>query len=185
MTLTLSDLSTTTPVAQIKTAIQSHLGGPSTVHTDKIKIILNKKPIPSTKKTLADALADTDIPANNTLTLSVMVMGGAPDPPPQTTTQTLAAQQSSAPESEKAAAESIAADAGGMEGVLPSTAAPADTATSTADADADANADAELQTHEFWSDLQSFLTQRLKSEGHAEALRGTFERAWRSGAAAP
>ncbi|RMD43715.1 hypothetical protein DV735_g1456, partial [Chaetothyriales sp. CBS 134920] len=34
--------------------------------TDKIKILLNKKVIPSSKKTLADA---------------VMIMGGAPDPP--------------------------------------------------------------------------------------------------------
>jgi hypothetical protein len=128
--------------------------------------------------------------------LSVMVMGGAPDPPAGSpTTLDLSSQSSSAsvapdqasadvgPESEKAAAEKLAADAGGMEGVLPSTST---TAINDASAATDrAAAEQELQKPEFWSDLQAFLAQRLKSESKAEELRGRFEGAWRSGESRP
>lgn len=130
--------------------------------TDKIKVILNKKPIPSSKKTLADAFADTDLEGKPSASLSFMVMGGAPDPPPQAV----------GPESEKAAAEALAADAGGMEGVLPT-------------GEGGAATEDELAKSEFWRDLEAFLSQRLKSEERASELRATFERAWTSGSAAP
>lgn len=168
MTLTLKGLPLSTPVADVKTHIQTHLGGSSVVSTEKIKVILNKKPIPSSKKTLADAFADSDLEGKSTANLSVMVMGGAPDPPsgPQTV------EAAVGPESEKAAAEAVVADAGGMEGVLPTT-------------NTGAAAEDELAKPEFWRDLEAFLTQRLKSEERASELRATFERAWSSASAAP
>ena len=190
MTLHLPSLPISTEVSSIKTAVQTHLGGsPAVSSIDKIKIILNKKPIPSSKRTLADAFADTPelLSAQDggngevTVNLSVMVMGGAPDPSADAPTTvhlnssaasvTAAASQPTAstetqvgPESEKAAAEKLAADAGGMEGVLPSS---------------PSAVDEELGKQEFWADLQAFLAQRLKSEDKAEELRRKWEGSWR------
>lgn len=92
-----------------------------------------------------------------------MVMGGAPDPPPTgaATAQTDPAM-ASAPGSEQATAE----------------AAPETTAD-------DTNAAATLESSEFWSDLQGFLEQRLKSEKEASRLKTLFENAWRSSSARP
>ncbi|ETN44619.1 uncharacterized protein HMPREF1541_10289 [Cyphellophora europaea CBS 101466] len=173
MSLTLTSLPISTPVASVKERIQSHLGGPPAVSLEKIKIILNKKPIPSSKKTLADAFADTDVADTTDVALSVMVMGGAVDPAVTTHTEAWAedVDQTVGPESEKAAAEALAADAGGMEGVMPTTTS--------------STADDELAKPEFWSDLEAFLGQRLKDESRAKQLRGTFESAWSSSRAAP
>jgi hypothetical protein len=149
MTLTLSSLTASTPISEVKSSIQKHLGGPSVLpDVSKIKILHNKKPIPSSKVTLGDAFVGTETEGQKDVTLSVMVMGGAPDPPPQaatTDTPPAAPAASSGPESEKAAAETAT---GG------------------------------LQTDEldaaFWSDLEAFLEQRLKSPGRAKTLAKTF-----------
>jgi hypothetical protein len=164
------------------------------VHVDKIKIIHNKKPIPSSKPTLADAFAATDIPESDALTLSVMVMGGAPDPPPAQSSATAAstgpggatAEQASGPESEKAAAaQALAADAGGMEGVLP-TSSPAPAAVGIGGAQEEqSRVAAELGKAAFWDDLQAFLAQRLKSDTQSVELRQRFEQTWRSSEAMP
>ena len=42
-----------------------------------------------------------------------------------------------------------------------------------------------LESAEFWSDLEGFLSQRLRSQEDAARLKSVFERAWRSGKAAP
>jgi hypothetical protein len=152
MTLTLSSLSSSTPISEVKSSIQKHLGGPSVLpDVSKIKILHNKKPIPSSKVTLGDAFAGTETEGQSDVTLSVMVMGGAPDPPPQgatTETPLVAPETSSAPGSEKAAAEAAAG-------------------TSQTDELDDA----------FWSDLEAFLEQRLKSPGKAKTLTKTFRAA--------
>ena len=136
---------------------------------DKVKVLLNKKPIPSSKKTLADAFKESDVEGKEDVTLSVMIMGGAPDPPSgpaEIPAPTVAGEEvpavavaASAPESEKAQAE-----ADKMEGVEQSSSG---------------GWEDELSKGEFWEDLQGFLQQRLKNEEGGKKLRSVMENAWR------
>jgi hypothetical protein len=184
MTLTLTSLPLSTPTTSIKTQIQTHLGGPSAVDASKIKILLNKKPIPSSKTTLGDAFEGSDVAEESNVTLSVMVMGGAPDPPADAAqTIDLATDQampdlpspkvSSDPGSSEKSAAAVDASqrnaaAGGtateMEGVQ-------NTTTTSAEED-------ELAGTAFWADLNAFLAQRLKSSEKAAEVRGVFRTAW-------
>ncbi|OAP61530.1 hypothetical protein AYL99_03733 [Fonsecaea erecta] len=160
----------TATIQDLKEQIQTSLGGPGVVHLDKIKLLLNKKPIPPSKRTVAEALAG--LGTGSDVEFGVMVMGGAPDPPQThitvslnnetttsnaTLTTTVAGTGGKPTESKKTGG----AEGTPMEGVQ--------SATSSV-----------LESQEFWDDLQKFLEQRIGSSNEAGKLRGTFERAWRS-----
>ncbi len=176
MTLTLPQIDpSSTTVQSLKEQIQSHLGGSGVVQIEKIKLLLNKKPIPPSKKTVAEALDDKEAKGN--IELGVMIMGGAPDPPPQL--QVPPAEMAGAPGSEKAAveAESKPTPMEGVETQQAESGAPVQPG--------QASGESVLQTDEFWNDLQGFLEQRTRDQGEAVRLRGVFERAWKSGVSRP
>ncbi|KAK4944356.1 hypothetical protein LTR10_016242 [Elasticomyces elasticus] len=175
MTLTIPSVDpNTTTIQALKEQTQSHLGGSTVVQADKIKILYNKKPIPPSKKTVAEAL-DGLVPSGD-VEFGVMVMGGAPDPPPQAP-----AEMAAAPESEKAAveAEGQTAESTAIEGV--ETTQPESEPVQPGGS----SGEQVLQTSEFWDDLQGFLEQRIRDQAEAVKLRGVFEKAWRSSTSAP
>ncbi|ETI24559.1 hypothetical protein G647_03928 [Cladophialophora carrionii CBS 160.54] len=180
MTLTLPSIEpTTTTLQAIKEQIQSYLGGPSVVATEKIKLLWNKKPIPPSKRTIREALDGSDVVAKGgEVEIGVMVMGGAPDPPPQAqppaheASKGTATTATPAPTSEKTAG----GEATPMEGVE-STTEPVQPG--------GISGENVLETSEFWTDLQGFLEQRIRSSDEAVKLRAVFERAWRSSRTAP
>lgn len=168
LSLTLPDLQpATTSIAQLKDAVQLALGGAGVVGTEKIKILYNKKPIPASKKTVAEAIDGGNANAKE-VEFGVMVMGGAPDQVVGSTPtdEEAAAATSSAPGSEAAAtAAATAANEGTMpmEGVERS------------------GSQSVLAQAQFWDDLQGFLVQRLKNEEEAVKWRKVFEGAWKAG----
>ena len=186
MTLTLTDLAPSTQISDLKTQVHTHLGGSSVVDISKIKILSNKKPIPPSKKTVAEVLADQA--PSQAVEFGVMVMGGAPDPPPSAPTTLFAASQQAAPSgpgSEDAAAEASAAKAAPepvntstpMEGLEKTKSPPVQPG--------EASGKALLSSEDFWSDLRGFLAQRIKDEDDAEKLVSLFRSAWNSSNAKP
>ena len=164
MDLTMTDLNSSTTIQSLKDAVQSHLGGSSVVSTDKIKILLSKKPIPTSKATIGEALAGSE--TGRELELGVMVMGGAPDPPTQ-------AQEVPKPATPVPWAPAAAAEP--MEGVE-----------KTADSDDPRlKANEVLGTSHFWTELEDFLVQKLSHGDSAKRVRTMFENAWQSSNAAP
>lgn len=179
MTLTLPSVEpSATTIQSLKEQVQAHLGGPSVVQVDKIKLLQNKKPIPPSKRVLTDAVDDKDLRGH--VELGVMVMGGAPDPKPQVMAPLAAAA---------AAATTTGASAGvenkdtPMEGVESTTTAQAKSEAPVQPGEA--SGESVLQTSEFWDDLQGFLEQRIRSQSDAVRLRGVFESAWRSHGSGP
>lgn len=134
---------------------------------DKIKVLLNKKPVPPSKKTVSDALDDK--PATRDIEFGVMIMGGAPDPPPQ--------QHSVAPT--LATGPETSSQPTPMEGVEATKAAPEPVKPGAA------SGAALLESPAFWEDLQGFLEQRIRDQSEAQVLRGLFEKAWRSANSTP
>jgi hypothetical protein len=180
MTLTLTDLPPSTLISDLKSQVHTHLGGSSAVSLDKIKILSSKKPIPPSKKTVAEVLADSP-PSKDV----IMVMGGAPDPPPSAPTTLFAGSQAKAagPGSEDVAAEAASkvpepVDEQPMEG-LEKTKSPPFVQPG------GMSGKIVLATDGFWTDLEGFLEQRLKDRDGAKELGGVFRRAWESSQAAP
>ena len=181
MTMTLSSTAPTTTITSIKEQLHNYLGGPAVVSgVDKIKILHNKKPIPSTKQTVAD-LVDT---TTKDLELGVMVMGGAPDPPPQDVTSVkLKSPEPAGPDSENAAVEAETGvnpahqvkEVDNMQGVEMTPAVTSQPVQPQADSGSSL-----LHDSEFWNDLEGFLAQRLRSQEEATKLKSLFERSWRS-----
>lgn len=167
MTLSLPSLNpTTTTIQSLKEQVQSHLGGPSVVGIDKVKILLNKKPVPPSRKTVSDALDDKS--AGHEIEFGVMIMGGAPDPPPQQ--PPTAPRSTTGPDSEKPTP---------MEGVEAT-----NTVSDPVHPGVESGASV-LESAAFWDDLQGFLEQRIRDHSEAQMLRGVFEKAWRSANSAP
>jgi hypothetical protein len=172
MSLRLEDLTSATTIQSLKEAVQIHLGGAGVVSIDKIKILLNKKPIPASKPTVRDAFTGTDVDGRTEVELAIMVMGGAPDPP-----------------------------VGAADVVKPATPVPGkDNATSQPPTQPDPMEGVEKTKHtsdsapkskevlsgpQFWADLEQFLADKLDSQAEAQSLRQTFENAWRSITATP
>ncbi|KEF54917.1 uncharacterized protein A1O9_09360 [Exophiala aquamarina CBS 119918] len=167
MTLELPSLNPeTTTIQSLKEQIQSHLGGPSVVGIDKVKILMNKKPVPPSKKTVSDAWDNK--PAGHNIEFGVMIMGGAPDPPTQQPPTVPASATGT--ELEKATPmEGVEATRTASEPVQPGVESGASV----------------LESAAFWDDLQGFLEQRIRDQSEAQALRGIFEKAWRSANSAP
>ena len=140
--------------------------------TEKVKLLLNKKPVAASKKTISDALEGSE--ATGEIEFGVMVMGGAPDPPPQAeeSIAATAAASTAAPMDEKQTAEATP-----MEGVETSKNEPLQPG--------EISGQAVVEKSGFWDDLQGFLEQRVRSSEEAAKLRGVFEKAWRSSTAAP
>ncbi|KAK5086160.1 hypothetical protein LTR70_008485 [Exophiala xenobiotica] len=192
MTLDLPSTAPSTTISSLKQQVHAHLGGPSVVASiDKIKLLLNKKPVPSSKQTVAD-IVDAN---TKDLELGIMVMGGAPDPPPQNTAATaIKAREPEAagPGSENAAVEAQtgvnpAEDARaetGVAGSMPPTKSRTESESQPVQPGEDSG-DAVLQSDEFWKDLEGFLAQRIRSQDDAIRLRGVFESAWTSSSAVP
>lgn len=139
------------------------------VSVEKIKILYNKKPIPASKKTIAEVVDDG---IAKEIEFGVMVMGGAPDQvksPAEAMPATDAASTTKAP-------ESAATNSTPMEGVEKVTSPPVSTNTS-----GSGPVGVQVLTQkEFWDDLQAFLEQRLRDEGEAARLRKVFEGAWKA-----
>lgn len=189
MTYSIPSAPPSTTIASLRQQVQDYLGGADVVASiDKIKILHSKKPVPASKQTIGDVIGMT---TTKDLELGVMVMGGAPDPPPQ---KMKASQPEPAgPGSENAAVEAET----GLN--------PAETSTRSADAmevDATTNKtrtesqsqpvqpgeEAGLQvlsSKEFWTDLEGFLAQRIRSQEEGSRLRSIFESAWQSNNAKP
>lgn len=158
-----------------------------------MKILHNKKPVPAAKQTVGEVVG-TD--ATKDLELGVMVMGGAPDPPPQDTATTAIKERQpepAGPGSENAAVEAetgmnpadITNTSMAMEGVIPTSEKPRTESQSQPVQPGETSGEVLLESAEFWSDLEGFLAQRLRNQEDATRLKGIFERAWRSGKAAP
>lgn len=135
-----------TSVLDIKAAVQAQ----TRIPIDKMKLLLNKRPV-ADSKVLKELLAkDSD----RALEFSVMVIGGAAAiPPPE------------AEDNKNKADEAEAMDT--------------DAPVSTAQADA-ATVEAELESDAFWADLKGFLQQRLKAPATAEELSGLFRSSWQA-----
>jgi ubiquitin-like protein 4 len=168
LSLLLSDLPTsTTTIASLKDSVQVALGGASVVNIEKIKILYNKKPVPASKKTIADAVDDG---VGKEIEFGVMVMGGAPDQvktPAEAARSTDAASVAQQPET---------ANSTPMEGIERVTSPPVSMA---AEGSGPSGVEV-LKQKEFWDDLQGFLEQRLRDEGEAGRLRKVFEGAVRA-----
>ena len=193
MALSLPSTPPSTSIASLKAQIQTYLGGPSVVSsTDKVKILFNKKPVPASKQTVGEIVgADSSI---KDLELGIMVMGGAPDPPPQTTTAIKAREPEPAgPDSENAAVEAetglnpaeTTASTTAMEGVQSTLQKPRSESQSNPVQPGEESGEALLESAEFWTDLEGFMAQRIRSQDDAARLKDIFERAWRSSKAAP
>ena len=198
MTLSLPSTPPSTPIQSLRSQIQSYLGGPSVVPSlDKIKILHNKKPVPASKSTVGE-IVGADVAVKD-LELGVMIMGGAPDPPPQdtsTTTDKAGVPEAAGPGSENAAVEAETglnpADATSAK-TTSGDAMDVDSATEKGQSESQSQAvqpgessgAAVLQDKEFWTDLEGFLSQRIRSQEEAQRIRAVFEKAWSSSQAAP
>ena len=165
----MADLTSSTTVQSLKDGVQTRLGGSSVVSSEKIKILLNKKPIATSKATVGEALAGTDI--GKEIELGVMVMGGAPDPP--SLAEELPKPATPLPPSETGTpAEVVGAAVEPMEGVQQTP-------------DPASKANEVLATSHFWTDLENFLADRLSHADSAKRIRTIFENAYQSSEAAP
>lgn len=162
--LTMTDLTTSTTIQSLKDSVQTRLGGSSVLSTDKVKILLNKKPIPTSKATIGEAIAGSEI--GNELEMGVMVMGGAPDPP----TQAEEIPKPATPVPPPSTHTSTPAEP--MEGVEKTP-------------DETSKANEVLSTSHFWTDLENFLVEKLSHGDSAKRVRTIFENAYQSSEAAP
>lgn len=153
-------------------------------------MLLNKKPVPASKQTVAD-IVDA---STKDLELGIMVMGGAPDPPQQDARPTAVkarGSEAAGPGSENAAVEAEtganpAEEAREANVGMTGSAQPAEQQTESQPVQpGEYSGDAVLQSAEFWTDLEGFLAQRIRSQEDATRLRGVFESAWRSTSAVP
>jgi ubiquitin-like protein 4 len=155
MSLTVSDVSAQTSVQSLKDAVQLHLGGAGAVDMAKIKILLNKKPIPSGKKTLGEAMGtDMKVSKGESVELGVFVMGGAKDP--------------------VAKAEEV---------VKPATPVPGPVEDKMEGVETKAESEVEkvvkaLGQESFWQELQDFLQTKLGDGESAKRVQGIFREAW-------
>jgi ubiquitin-like protein 4 len=170
LSLSLPDLALkSTTVASLKDSVQLALGGASVVDVEKIKILYNKKPIPASKKTIADAVGDG---AGKEIEFGVMVMGGAPDQVKSPAEAVSATNATPTVDAWEPADENVTP----MEGVEKIESQPVSTV---AEGSGPSGVEVLKQT-EFWDDLQGFLQQRLGDAGEAERLRKMFEAAWKA-----
>jgi ubiquitin-like protein 4 len=168
LTITLSDIDpNTTTISQLRESVQSELGGSTIIAAEKIKILRNKKPVPASKKTVGNALEGETLEKGKTVEMGVMVLGGAPDPPAKTgpihggdaaPVPPLAAPEVPAPAAEK------------MDGIEKASLPPPVQGPSGKEI---------LETEEFWTDMQGYLEQRIKSESEAVRLVQKWKSNWK------
>jgi ubiquitin-like protein 4 len=155
-----------TTIAQLRESVQSELGGSTVVPTEKIKILYKKKPVPTSKKTVSDALEGEIPQKGKTVELGVMILGGAPDPLSKTGTSSTSDAK---PAMTEEAAEAPTTHPERMEGI--------ETMTSQPPAQGPSGEEI-LKTDDFWTDLQGYLEQRIKDEARAAILVQMWKSNW-------
>jgi hypothetical protein len=161
-TVTLSGIALDSTIYDVKTQYAAKTG----LQQDKVKLLLNKKPT-ADLKTLQELGVEADAE------LSVMIMGGAAAP--SSATSTPAAEEKASP---------VAADVPAPQSLESTTSAPNSERAQAEAGEAKplvgpSTAAEFLRTDEFWSDLQAFLSQRLRDEDEAKLLAGVFKDAWK------
>lgn len=172
LTLTLKNApAETTSLHDLKTHLQAKLDGE--VELEKIKILYKKRPITGGNgRTVTDILG-ADAPASGAeIEFGVMIMGGAvataaeetidlapPAPSHPLGTSSSTAEAAATPEAPKEPELKKEESAPPVQGI--------------------SGAEV-LKTEEFWSDLHSFLLQRVKDETEAEKLTALFRSGWKS-----
>ncbi|KLJ09214.1 hypothetical protein EMPG_15355 [Blastomyces silverae] len=147
-----------TTVRELREAVQErvqtadHENKPGRVPLDKIKILWKKKPVQG--QTIADILGSdtTALSGGKEIELGVMILGGATLAPvtPKTEEKALSKEPS----------ETLPGQ--GPVGNHPSTAQDV------------------LSTEEFWDDLESFVTSKVKDAAQASQIKSMFRKAWTS-----
>ncbi|KXT01846.1 hypothetical protein AC578_2149 [Pseudocercospora eumusae] len=169
-TVTLSNITLDSTIFDLKSQYASKTG----LQQDKIKLLLNKKPAQDLK-TLKDVGVEKDVE------FSIMIMGGAGGTPRAQSPAVV--EKAPAP-----AAAPPAAEAGDKMDVDEKTPAP-ESEKAAAEAEkmdtSDDSPESILKTDGFWSDLQGFLTTRLKDEGQGEKLSKLFRQTWSSSNSKP
>lgn len=177
-TVTISDLSLDSSIHDVKSQYAAKSGHAQ----EKIKLLLNKKPA-ADLKTLKDLGVEGDVE------FSVMLMAGGTTP-----SQTPAAEKADpvlsvpTPAQAPAPKPAVEADADKMEidseaphpGSEKAQAETEESPASKAPGAGGPTGPGALNTMEFWSDLQDFLTQRLRDKEEAERLVKVFKQAWAS-----
>ncbi|KAI5365405.1 putative Ubiquitin-like domain-containing protein [Septoria linicola] len=166
-TVTLSDVTLDTTIYDIK----SQYAQQTSLQQDKIKLLLNKKPT-------ADLKTLKDLGVEGNVEFSIMIMGGS-GATPRAQSPAVSSPSAFAPPPAPATAESKGdpMDIDGKTGAPDSEAAANEAAEKEPSADTAAGI---LKTEEFWTDLQGFLSQRLRDEKEGQRLAGVFREAARS-----
>ena len=160
----ISDVNTTeTRIADLKESVRKEIETKhgATVDVNKVKVLYNKKPIPPSKNTLAEAVSSEDVSSGKPLELGIMILGGV--------TSTASPSQAGTPAVSTPSAV-IAPVQDPMEGISQEASHAPQQGSKGAHL---------LETDEFWDDLQGFLEQRLKDEAEAARLRGIFRETWK------
>lgn len=134
------------------------------VSIEKIKVLYNKKPIPTSKRTVSDVFEGEKLEAGKVVEMGVMVMGGAADPPAKMG----AGLSSEIPQAgtEKTAPATLLER---TEGIMKlSSPSPVQ----------GPSGKEVLDTAEFWIDLQGYLEQRVKDEAQALRLVQKWKSNW-------
>lgn len=134
------------------------------VSIEKIKVLYNKKPIPTSKRTVSDVFEGEKLEAGKIVEMGVMVIGGAPDPP----TKIGAGSSSDIPQAgTRKTAQTTLPE--GMEGI--------EKVSSPSPVQGPSGKEI-LETDEFWIDLQGYLEQRVKDEAQAIRLVQKWKSNW-------
>lgn len=160
-TVTIPNITLDSTIHDLKTQYASKTG----LSQEKIKLLYNKKPAPDLK-TLKDLGVEGDVE------LSVMIMGGTGGTP-------RAQSPAVTPASEKVP---VVGGGDAMDVDEKSPAPDSEKATAEAGQVVESSAQELLKGEEFWSDLQGFLSQRLRDEREGEKLVGVFRQAWKTSA---
>ncbi|EME81773.1 uncharacterized protein MYCFIDRAFT_139148 [Pseudocercospora fijiensis CIRAD86] len=113
------------------------------------------------KKPAQDLKTLKDLGVEKDVEFSIMILGGAGSTPRAHSPAMEVDEKTPAPESEKAAVEAEKMDT------------------------SDDSPESIINTDHFWSDLQGFLTTRLKDEAQGERLSKLFRQAWSSSSTKP
>ncbi|KAK3676361.1 hypothetical protein LTR78_003636 [Recurvomyces mirabilis] len=168
-TITVSDLTLQSTIHDVKTQYAQKSGQAQ----DKIKLLLNKKPA-ADLKTLSELGIDGE-----TVELTVMLMGGAGGAATPNAASPAVEKSEAIATGAAAAAAPVAADKMDIDPKNPAPESEKAKVEAASKPAADANtAESILKSEEFWSDLQGFLSQRLRDEGEGQKLAKVFKEAY-------
>ena len=154
--LSLSSQALTTSILDLKKAVAEKVGSTG---VDKIRLLYKKKPC-SDSKTLKDVVGD-EVPPGGEAEFGVMVIGGIADGEKDEST---AGEASDVVMGGTPSIDQVKLDASVAQGV---------------------SGVKVLDSEEFWSDLQGFLSQRVRNQEVAERAMTTFKNAWKGSSHGP